>query len=56
MSAPDEAGLIAGGEENFSVIDIMIDQLEWLYLHASGHRRALFSWQNDHLTATWLAP
>jgi pyridoxamine 5'-phosphate oxidase len=56
MSGPDQAGQMEGGAENFSVIEIEIDQLEWLYLHAAGHRRALFSWQDGSLSATWLAP
>jgi hypothetical protein len=56
MGAPDEAGQIEGGEENFSVIEIAIDQLEWLYLYAAGHRRAFYQWQGEALTATWRAP
>jgi len=56
MGAPDEAGQIEGGEENFSVIEITIDQLEWLYLYAAGHRRAFYQWQGEALTATWRAP
>ena len=56
MDARDAAGVMPGGEENFSVIEITIDQMEWLYLHASGHRRALFQWRGDALTATWIAP
>jgi pyridoxine/pyridoxamine 5'-phosphate oxidase len=56
MSAPDQAGQMEGGADNFSVIDIQIDQLEWLYLHVAGHRRAQYTWQDGALNATWLAP
>jgi hypothetical protein len=38
------------------VIEITIDQLEWLYLYAAGHRRAFYQWQGEALTATWRAP
>ena len=56
MSAPTNVGQVEGGAEHFSVVEIAVDRLEWLYLHAGGHRRALFSWQGDALTAQWLAP
>ena len=35
------------GYQNFCVIETFIDSLEWLYLAAKGHRRALFSLKKD---------
>ena len=42
--------------DNFAVVAATIQKLEWLYLSAAGHRRALFDWRNGKETATWLAP
>jgi pyridoxamine 5'-phosphate oxidase len=44
------------GSENFRAVTIAIDQIEWLYLASSGHRRARFTWNQDRLDACWLAP
>jgi pyridoxamine 5'-phosphate oxidase len=44
------------GRRNFCAVLISIQSLEWLYLAGKGHRRALFSWQDDTLTSRWLAP
>ena len=41
--------------ENFAVVIAMIQRLEWLYLSAAGHRRALFDWRHGELQKTWLA-
>ena len=56
LTAPSDVGQMDGGAENFSVIEIAVDRLEWLYLNAQGHRRALFTWQGEALTQNWLAP
>jgi len=48
---PNEAG-----RENFVVVVINIDSLEWIYLSAEGNRRALFSWKDDLLKSQWLQP
>jgi hypothetical protein len=46
------------GFENFAAVLITFDRLEWLYLAAAGHRRAVFRWEGEggRLSATWLAP
>ncbi|MEM8744887.1 MAG: pyridoxamine 5'-phosphate oxidase family protein, partial [Pseudomonadota bacterium] len=41
--------------ENFAVVIAMIQRLEWLYLSAAGHRRAVFDWRHGELQKTWLA-
>lgn len=47
---------VAAGRANFVAVTGVIDELEWLHLAASGHRRALFRWDGLDCTATWLAP
>ena len=46
--------------KNFSVIEIELNQIEWLYLASQGHRRAIFSVirheENTHLEKKWLVP
>ena len=37
------------GYKNFCVIETFIKSIEWLYLAAKGHRRALFSLENNSL-------
>jgi hypothetical protein len=44
------------GRVNFCAITIKINSLEWLYLAAAGHRRALFQWNESALKAQWLTP
>ncbi|MEO1544064.1 MAG: pyridoxamine 5'-phosphate oxidase family protein [Pseudomonadota bacterium] len=44
------------GLENFVILEVTIHTIEWLYLAATGHRRALFTQQSGHWKATWLAP
>ena len=44
------------GREHFSAVTIAVDGIEWLYLAAQGHRRALFQWSEEGLSATWLVP
>ena len=56
MQGPDDAGRIEGGADNFSVIEIAVERLEWLYLHADGHRRAEYTRTGGALSATWIAP
>lgn len=52
-SGPDE---VAAGRPNFVAATGIIDELEWLHLAASGHRRALFRWDGTGCQASWLAP
>ena len=42
------------GYENFTVIKCKIKSIEWLYLAAKGHRRAMFDFENDK--NNWLVP
>ena len=42
------------GYENFTVIKCNIKSIEWLYLAAKGHRRALFDLENNK--KNWLVP
>lgn len=42
------------GEDYFVPVRAHIEQMEWLYLAARGHRRALFDFVKD--TQSWLVP
>jgi 3-hydroxyisobutyrate dehydrogenase len=42
------------GYKNFCVIRCKIKSIEWLYLAAKGHRRALFDLENKK--NSWLIP
>jgi pyridoxamine 5'-phosphate oxidase len=44
------------GRANFCAITVNVERLEWLYLASSGHRRALFRWDQGAVHAQWLAP
>jgi pyridoxamine 5'-phosphate oxidase len=44
------------GRENFAVVMVEVDSLEWIYLNAEGNRRAIFSWQGGVLKSNWLQP
>ena len=52
LPAPQDA---ASGRPNFAVIRLEFHRMEWLWLAAEGHRRALFTWDGAP-TATWLVP
>jgi pyridoxamine 5'-phosphate oxidase len=45
----------AAGRPNFAVILLRFDRLEWLWLAAEGHQRALFTWDAEP-NAAWLVP
>ena len=42
------------GYKNFCVVRCKIKSIEWLYLAAKGHRRAIFNLEND--IKSWLIP
>jgi pyridoxamine 5'-phosphate oxidase len=45
------------GRENFAVLVMQFDALEWLSLSAAGHRRARFTWDRaGEASAEWLVP
>jgi pyridoxamine 5'-phosphate oxidase len=46
----------AAGRANFCAVAVAIEELEWLYLAAQGHRRARFTWSSDGMQAVWLTP
>lgn len=52
---PTEAD-IADARQNFAIIVIQIDEIEWLYLANSGHRRAKWNSDNDQWSGRWLIP
>ncbi len=47
---------LASGEENFVVVVVSIEAIEWLYLAHAGHRRARFRFEDEEWRANWLAP
>lgn len=44
------------GYNNFCVVEIFIESIEWLYLAARGHRRAHFALKNSSVEKKWLIP
>tara|TARA_Y100001960_G_C14545295_1_gene762945 strand:+ start:186 stop:788 length:603 start_codon:yes stop_codon:yes gene_type:complete len=44
------------GRDNFVVLVAKIIELEWLYLHHKGHRRARFNWLNNNWDSGWITP
>ncbi len=40
----------------FAVLLVEITSIEWLYLAASGHRRARFVWDGAGWTGSWMVP
>jgi hypothetical protein len=58
---PDAALAEAGsgpeaGREVFVAVTVSVARLEFLFLAAAGHRRALFAWRGEALEARWLVP
>jgi len=49
--APGEAGA-----ENFAVLEVTLDRLEWLLLAHDGHRRAVFKYRSPGWAGQWLVP
>ncbi len=44
------------GYANFTVVQCTVDDMDWLYLHAAGHRRARFEWRSGRWHGRWVAP
>ncbi|SDU20553.1 pyridoxamine 5'-phosphate oxidase family protein [Desulfobacula phenolica] len=42
--------------KNFAVIVCRFDQMDWLMLKLTGHLRARFHWEKDHIDASWIIP
>ena len=56
IELPDEE-ILNSGYENFTLVDMEISEMEWLYLHRHGHRRAKFIINNkDLVKKVWLTP
>ena len=56
ISLPDEE-ILNSGYENFTLVNMEILEIEWLYLHRHGHRRAKFIINNkDLVKKVWLTP
>lgn len=49
-----DAAATQDGEAHFVPVAAHVLQMEWLYLAARGHRRAVFDFEND--TQSWLVP
>lgn len=49
---------ITPARENFALLHVEFDTVEWLYLANSGHRRARWCWNESaaHWTGNWLIP
>lgn len=44
------------GFDNFAVISCEVSSIDWLFLQASGHKRARFVRNEGHWGGTWIAP
>lgn len=44
------------GRMHFAVIATVVEEIDWLWLNARGHRRARFEWRGEQLTAQWVVP
>ena len=47
---------IEKGKKNFGKINVKINKIDWLYLHHTGHRRALFKFHKNNIGMSWIAP
>lgn len=47
---------LAVGQKNFTVLQVKLQRVEWLYLHSRGQRRALYQWDEQGLKMGWLNP
>jgi hypothetical protein len=48
---------VAAARDNFAVLVLRMDSLDWLLLAHAGHRRARFDWDAaGALAAKWIAP
>lgn len=49
---------VEAGRAHFALVRTVIDKIDWLHLHADGHYRARFQFDNDTqaFDGTWIAP
>lgn len=52
---PSEERLEAG-RSNFAAVQLVFDQVDWLFLSPNGNRRARFTFESKTWLGTWLAP
>ncbi len=52
---PSEERLEAG-RSNFAAVQLVFDQVDWLFLSPRGNRRARFTFDGKNWAGTWLAP
>ena len=52
----EDGSVEAESFQNFGAVLVKVESLEWLYLAARGHRRALFDWRSGALSQSWLVP
>lgn len=54
-----EMAQLQAAEQHFAVLQVSVQQLEWLHLHTGGQRRAVFSWaevEDTDCRMQWLNP
>lgn len=57
LESPELAPFIGNARDHFATLTLRFHSLEWLWLAASGHRRARFTWDGAVRTgAEWRAP
>ncbi|MFY8005475.1 MAG: pyridoxamine 5'-phosphate oxidase family protein [Chitinophagaceae bacterium] len=45
------------GYNNFGVVEIKVQQIDWLWLNSKGHRRVIFTYSSDgNFQYNWLTP
>ena len=44
------------GRKNFCLVISKVTSLEWLWLNSKGHRRAIFTYNQDDYLSKWLIP
>lgn len=52
----EDGSVEAESFQNFGAVLVKVESLEWLYLAARGHRRALYDWRGGALRKSWLVP
>ena len=57
INQPQDAPCDAkSGWRNFAVLLCRVDYVDWLFLHANGHRRANLVWRQGVWEAFWVSP
>jgi hypothetical protein len=56
ISSEPQKDMSETGYENFSIISLNVSEIEWLYLHHSGNRRARIKLTDTAYDFTWLIP